>query len=77
MEPSINIKIEQFKQNIFQLINQAQLPIGVIKLILSSLLSDVESIYADSLNKEYAVLLDQQQKQQETQIKDEEDNSDK
>ena len=48
----INTLINVFKENVSNVINNSQLPIGVVYYVLKDLLSEVEKIYTKSLQKE-------------------------
>lgn len=41
----MNLKLEIFKTELYNLINQIELPIGVIKLLLQDVLTDVNVLY--------------------------------
>lgn len=48
----MNLKLEVFKNELYNLINQIQLPIGIIKLLLQDVLSDVNILYENQLKKQ-------------------------
>ena len=48
----INTLINVFKENVSNVINNSQLPIGIVYYVLKDLLSEVEKIYTKSLQKE-------------------------
>ena len=48
----INTLINVFKENVSNVINNSQLPVGVVYYVLKDLFSEVEKIYTKSLQKE-------------------------
>ena len=48
----MNLKLEIFKTELYNLINQIELPIGVIKLLLQDVLTDVNVLYENQLKKQ-------------------------
>ena len=48
----INTLINVFKENMSNVINNSQLPIGVVYYVLKDLLIEVEGVYEKSLQKE-------------------------
>lgn len=63
MEQDINLVIEQFKQDIFQRCQDAQLPISIIYYVMKDLFKEIESDYINYVNK--AAAREQQMKMQE------------
>lgn len=62
MEQDINLVIEQFKQDIFQRCQDAQLPISIIYYVMKDLFKEIESDYINYVNK---AAREQQMKMQE------------
>lgn len=54
MNKTINIKSEQFKYNIINLINNSELPISNVYFILKFITQDVENTYYGTLNSQSA-----------------------
>lgn len=48
----INTLINIFKENMSNVINNSQLPIGIVYYVLKDLLIEVEEVYEKSLQKE-------------------------
>ena len=48
----MNLQIENFCQQFQQLIAEAQLPVGVVRLILNSFLKDIDVMYYEQIQKE-------------------------
>lgn len=65
---TINLKSESFKQEIYNLINKSQLPVSNIYYIITLLQKQIEIQYYAALNAES---IQQQQKQSETEEKEE------
>ena len=56
----MNIQIETFKQNLYNVINASQLPIGIVKLIMQNTLLNINDLYNQ-------MLIQQSQQDQSTQ----------
>lgn len=52
MEKSINIKTEQFKSNLYNLVNNSGLPISIVYYIFKFVEQDLENTYYGVLNEE-------------------------
>lgn len=48
----INLQMEIFNQELQNLINKTQLPVGVIRLLLKDILSDINILYNNQLQKQ-------------------------
>lgn len=48
----MNLQIEQFKQNLQNLIVQSQLPVGVVSLILYQIENEINKLYLEQVQKE-------------------------
>ena len=66
---SINIKSEEFKNNLYSLINQSQLPIANIYFIYKDVFKDLEEFYKDTINKE----IEQEKQANKKELKQEEE----
>lgn len=70
---NINLKIESLYKNISTLIQESQMPIGIVYYILNRIFSEIEKQYYGTLNF-LSLNLDQTQKKEEltekSQIKD-------
>lgn len=66
-----NFKIEIFRQQLIKTISNADLPIGVIRLILKDIFSQIDVLYENCLNKEKYQLKKQQQQQSQQKKKKE------
>ena len=64
-----NFKIESFRQQLINLIGSVDLPVGVIRLILKDISSQINILYEDCLRKEQLQLQKQQAKVKEQQQK--------
>lgn len=64
-----NFKIESFRQQLINLIGNVDLPVGVIRLILKDISSQIDMLYEDCLKKEQLQLQKQQAKMKEQQQK--------
>ena len=52
MENSINIKTEQFKQGLYNLINQSNIPISNAYYVMKDVFKELEGVYLDTLQSE-------------------------
>lgn len=48
-----NLQIEQFKQDLQNLIAQSQLPVGVVTLILYQINNEIDKMYLEQVRKEF------------------------
>lgn len=62
MSNHITLDVEVLKNSIFQAIQQSKLPVGVVKLVLESVLAQVNSLVNERLNTE----LQEQEKEKNT-----------
>lgn len=49
---NINLKSENFKNNIYRLINQSQLPVSNIYFIFKIMFQELEDLYYQTINEE-------------------------
>ncbi len=63
MEKSINLKTEEFKQNLYFIINNSDLPVANAFLIMQTMTKELEELYYNQIEKENQQLLSQQQQQ--------------
>lgn len=54
---NINYSIEKCRQDIYNIINNSELPIGAIYFILKAIETDVETFYKESVLKERQELI--------------------
>lgn len=59
---NINLSIEELNLNIKKIIEEANLPIGIVYYIFKDIFNEIEKMYYASLN---SVILNQQQQQKE------------
>lgn len=52
MEQSINIKVENFKSNLYEIVNNSNLPISIVYYIFKFVANDLENTYYGVLNSE-------------------------
>lgn len=52
MNMSMNTLVNVLKENMTNVINNSQVPIGVVYYVLKDLLSEVEDVYSKTLKKE-------------------------
>ena len=64
---NINIQIKQFQQNLIQIIQESQLPVGIVYYILKNQLNEIDGLYKNTveqiLQQQYLKQQQQQQKQ--------------
>ena len=58
----MNLQIENFKTNLYQIINEANLPVGVIKLVLENVYNQISQLYMEQLKTE---MMEQEEKGEE------------
>lgn len=63
MEKSINLKTEDFKQNLYFIINNSDLPVANAFLVMQAMTKELEELYYNEIEKENQQLLSQQQQQ--------------
>lgn len=61
----INLKIQQVKQNIAQVVAESKLPVGLAYYIMKDLTQELEQAYFEIVNKEHEELKKQQQENKE------------
>lgn len=54
---SLDFGINVFKDNLTQVINNSQLPIGIVYYVLKDVLSDIQNLYNETLNREKEEIL--------------------
>ncbi len=64
---TINLKVEQFKNQIYDLINQNELPISLTYYIFKEITENIEKAQKIAVKRELDQLKQQQQKQEEEQ----------
>lgn len=69
---TINLKAEQFKNQIYDLINQNELPISLTYYIFKEITENIEKAQKVAVKRELDQLRQQQQQKQEEQEKQEE-----
>lgn len=62
---TINLKVEQFKNQIYDLINQNELPISLTYYIFKEITENIEKAQKIAVKRELDQLKKQQQKQEE------------
>ena len=65
MEKGINLTIFETKKKIVQLINESNLPIIVVRQIISELLHELSTLEQEQIKKEYEEFLKAQEKGEE------------
>ena len=58
----MNLQIENFNTNLYQVINEANLPVGVIKLVLENVYNQISQLYIEQLKTE---MMEQEEKGEE------------
>ena len=48
----INYNIEAFRQNMYDMINQSQLPLGVLHFIMKDIYTDITTAYQNAIQQE-------------------------
>lgn len=54
---SLDFGINVFKDNLTQVINNSQLPIGIVYYVLKGILSDIQNLYNETLEREKEKIL--------------------
>jgi TRAP-type C4-dicarboxylate transport system substrate-binding protein len=49
---SVNYSIESFRQNVYELINQSQMPIGVAYFVFKDVFADISAAYQAAVQQE-------------------------
>ncbi len=68
MEKSFNIKVEELKEKLFEIVNESGLPFSSIYYLFKDFMKDLTDAYIENLNKEYQ----QYQKEKEETTENEE-----
>lgn len=68
---TINLKVEQFKNQIYDLINQNELPISLTYYIFKEITENIEKAQKVAVKRELDQLKQQQQKQEEQEKQEE------
>lgn len=67
---TINLKVEQFKNQIYDLINQNELPISLTYYIFKEITENIEKAQKVAIKRELDQLKKQQQKQEQQEKKE-------
>ena len=65
MNMSMNTLVNVLKENMTNVINNSQVPIGVVYYVLKDLLSEVEDVYDKALKKESQETLERLEKEEQ------------
>ena len=65
MNMSMNTLVNVLKENMTNVINNSQVPIGVVYYVLKDLLSEVEDVYSKTLKKESQETLERLEKEEQ------------
>lgn len=49
---SVNYSIENFRQNVYELINNSQMPIGVAYFVFKDIFADITAAYQNAVQQE-------------------------
>lgn len=49
---SVNYSIENFRQNVYELINNSQMPIGIAYFIFKDIFADITAAYQNAVQQE-------------------------
>lgn len=72
MDKSINIKTENFKQNLLKLINSSGLPVANVYFVFQLIEKELEKTYYTTLNRELTESSNQEEKNAEEDDENEE-----
>ena len=72
MDKSINIKTENFKQNLLKLINSSELPVANVYFVFQLIEKELEKTYYTTLNRELTESSNQEEKNTEEDNENEE-----
>lgn len=53
MEKSFNIRVEELKEKLFEIVNESGLPFSSIYYLFKDFMKDLTDAYIENLNKEY------------------------
>lgn len=53
MEKSFNIKVEELKERLFEIINNSDLPFSSVYYLFKDFMQDLTNAYTENLNNEY------------------------
>ena len=67
VEKSINIKTEEFKENLYKIINESQLPISNVYMVFKLVEQDLSNAFANALAQERAKYFEEEKNQKEEQ----------
>ena len=70
MNISINTSINLFRKNVAEAINISQLPVGVLYYLLKDIVSEVEKIYDETLQKESEALAKQIEEKEKEDVRE-------
>jgi len=65
MEKTINIKIEEIKNELFNIVNNSGLPFSAIYYLFKDFMNDLTNAYNETLNNEYQRYKEEEQKESE------------
>ena len=68
MEKSFNVRVEELKEKLFEIVNESGLPFSSIYYLFKDFMKDLTDAYIENLNKEYQ----QYQKEKEETTENEE-----
>lgn len=60
---SIDMGIDIFKKNIANVIRESQLPVGIVYYVFKDILTEVQEVYNDTIQKETQQLAEQLEKE--------------
>ena len=65
MEKSINLQIEDVKNQLYEVINKSKLPISFMYYLMKDLMQDLTDVYNQTLTNEYNQYQEEQKKEDE------------
>lgn len=71
MERSFNIKVEELKEKLFEIVNESGLPLSSVYYLFKDFMKDLTDAYTESLNNEY-----QQYQKEKEEVTENEENID-
>lgn len=67
VEKSINIKTEEFKESLYKIINESQLPISNVYMVFKLVEQDLSNAFVNALAQERAKYVEEEENQKEEQ----------